>query len=81
MKSSVTAKPLAQVETPLLAVAVPQGSSLPASLVDLDRAAGGLLARALAAGDYKAKRDETLLVYGAGRHSASCSWASGKLLT
>ena len=67
MKSSVTAKPLAQVETPLLAVAVPQGASLPASLADLDRAAGGLLARALAAGDYKAKRDETLLVYGAGK--------------
>jgi leucyl aminopeptidase len=67
MKSSVAAKPLAQVETPLLAVAVPQGTSLPASLADLDRAAGGVLARALAAGDYKGKRDETLLVYGGGK--------------
>jgi leucyl aminopeptidase len=67
MKSSVVAKPLAQVETPLLAVAVPQGASLPASLAGLDRDAGGLLARALGAGDYKGKRDETLLVYGSGK--------------
>jgi leucyl aminopeptidase len=67
MKSSVTAKPLAQIETPLLAIAVPQGTTLPASLADLDRAAGGVLARALGAGDYKGKRDETLLVYGSGQ--------------
>src|SRR5258708_33365611 len=67
MKSSVAAKPLAQIETPLLAVAVPQGTSLPASLADLDRAAGGVLARALGAGDYKGKRDELLLVYGGGK--------------
>jgi leucyl aminopeptidase len=67
MKSTVAAKPLAQVESPLLAVAVPQGASLPASLADLDRAAGGVLARALGAGDYKGKRDETLLVYGGGK--------------
>ena len=67
MKSSVAAKPLAQVETPLRAVAVPQGTTLPASLADLDRAAGGGLARALGTGDYKGKRDETLLVYGGGK--------------
>ncbi len=67
MKSTVAATPLAQVETPLLAVAVSQGTSLPASLADLDRAAGGVLARALGAGDYKGKRDETLLVYGGGK--------------
>jgi len=67
MKSSVAAKPLAQIETPLLAIAVAQGTSLPASLAELDRAAGGVLARALGAGDYKGKRDETLLVYGAGK--------------
>jgi len=67
MKSSVAATPLAQVETPLLAIAVPQSTSLPASLADLDRAAGGVLARALGAGDYKGKRDETLLVYGSGK--------------
>jgi len=67
MKSSVATKPLAQIETPLLAIAVPQGTTLPASLADLDRAAGGVLARALGAGDYKGKRDETLLVYGSGK--------------
>jgi len=67
MKSTVAATPLAQVETPLLAVAVSQGTSLPASLADLDRAAGGVLARALGAGDYKGKRDETLLIYGGGK--------------
>jgi leucyl aminopeptidase len=67
MKSTVAGKPLAQVETPLLAVAVPQGTTLPASLGDLDRAAAGVLARALGAGDYKGKRDETLLVYGDGK--------------
>ncbi|HEV8266361.1 MAG TPA: leucyl aminopeptidase [Gemmatimonadales bacterium] len=63
MKSAVAAKAIAQFETPLLAVAVPEGTSLPASLADLDRAAGGVLSRALDAGDYKGKRDETLLVY------------------
>ena len=67
MKSTVTAQPLAQVETPLLAIAVPQGTSLLASLVDLDRAAGGALARALGTGDYKGKRDETLVVYADGK--------------
>ncbi len=67
MKSTVTAAPLAQVETPLLALAVPQGASLPPSLAELDRAAGGVLGRALGAGDYKGKRDETLLVYGGGK--------------
>ena len=67
MKSSIAAKPLAQIETPLLAVAVAQGTSLSASLGDLDRAAGGVLARALGAGDYKGKRDETLLMYGSGK--------------
>jgi len=70
MKSSVIAQPLAKVETPLLAVAVPQGTppSLPASLAELDRAAaGGGLARAIGAGDHTGKRDETLLVYSSGK--------------
>ena len=66
MKSTIAAKPLAQIETPLLAVAVPQGTALPASLADLDRAAGGGVARAFASGDYKGKRDESLLVYASG---------------
>lgn len=67
MKSTVAAKPLAQVGAPLLAVAVPQGASLPPSLGELDGAAGGVLARAIGAGDFKGKRDETLLVYGGGK--------------
>jgi leucyl aminopeptidase len=67
MKSTVAAKPLAQVGAPLLAVAVPQGVSLPPSLGELDGASGGVLARAIGAGDYKGKRDEMLLVYGGGK--------------
>ena len=67
MKSTIAAQPLAQVETPLLAIAVPQGTALPSSLAELDRAAGGVVARAFASGDYKGKRDEALLVYGNGK--------------
>ncbi|HYS19728.1 MAG TPA: leucyl aminopeptidase [Gemmatimonadales bacterium] len=63
MNSSVSTKRLAQVETPLLAVALATGSDLPAALTELDRAAGGVLARAFASGDFKGKRDETLLLY------------------
>jgi leucyl aminopeptidase len=58
--------PLAQVETPLLAIALTQGSAPPASLADLDRAAGGVVARAIKSGDFKGKRDETALLYPGG---------------
>jgi leucyl aminopeptidase len=58
MKSSISAKSLTSVETPLLALIVAQGS-LPA--VD------ATLERAVASGDYKGKKDETLLVYGGGK--------------
>jgi leucyl aminopeptidase len=61
----VTAAP-ADVETPLLAVAVAAGASLPATLETLDRATGGALARAYASGDFKGKRDETTLAYAGG---------------
>ncbi|HEY6853196.1 MAG TPA: leucyl aminopeptidase [Gemmatimonadales bacterium] len=64
MNSTIAAQPLAQVETPLLAVAVAAGTTLPPALADLDKSAGGVLARA--AGDFKGKRDEVLLVYAAG---------------
>jgi leucyl aminopeptidase len=67
MKSTIAATPLPQVEAPLLAVAVPQGTGMPPSLAALDRAAGGVLERALGTGDYKGKRDETVLVYGSGK--------------
>ncbi len=63
MKSTVVTTPLAQVETPLLAVALAQGSAVPSSLGELDQAAGGLLGRAIMSGDFKGKRDETSLVY------------------
>src|SRR2546425_8109636 len=61
--SAVATAALPQIETPLLAVALAQGSDVPASLTDLDKATGGLLARAIASGDFKGKRDETTLLY------------------
>src|SRR5205814_9897316 len=64
--SGVAGAPLSQVETPLLAVAVAQGSAVPASLADLDRAAGGIVARAITSGHFKGKRDETTLLYPSG---------------
>src|SRR5207302_10763117 len=57
---------LSQVDTPLLAVAVAQSSAVPASLADLDRAAGGVVARVIASGDFKGKRDEPTLLYPSG---------------
>src|SRR5207247_6469314 len=58
MKSTLVTAPLAQIETPLLAIALAQGSTLPKSLGELDRAAGGggVLARAVASGGFKGKR-------------------------
>src|SRR6266566_5992674 len=64
MNSAIASQPLAQVETPLLAVAVAAGSTLPPSLAALDKAAGGVLSRAAA--DFKGKRDDVVLVYPAG---------------
>src|SRR6266566_1730120 len=66
MTSGVASAPLAQVDAPLLAVALAQGSVLPASLADLDRAAGGVVARVITSGDFKGKRDETTLLYPTG---------------
>src|SRR2546426_9415320 len=66
MTSDVASAPLSQIDTPLLAVALAQGSAVPASLADLDRAAGGVVARAITSGDFKGKRDETTLLYPSG---------------
>ena len=55
-----------QHSTPFLAVIVPQQGTLPASLLPLDQAAGGALARAYAAGDLTGKKDEAVLLYPAG---------------
>jgi len=68
LTSTVVTAPLAQVETPLLAVALAQGRGVPASLAELDRATGGVVARAITSGDFTGKRDETALLYcGAGK--------------
>lgn len=63
MTSGAVSAPLAQVETPLLAVALAQGSAVPASLAELDRASGGVVTRAITSGDFKGKRDEAALLY------------------
>src|SRR5438270_4106444 len=62
MTGTTLTAPLAQVETPLLAVALAQGGAVPASLAEFDRAAGGIVARAMISGDFKGKRDETALL-------------------
>src|SRR5437899_3461885 len=70
MKSTLVTAPLAQIETPLLAIALAQGSTLPKSLGELDRAAGGGggSARAVPRGDFKGKGDGWLLASpGAGK--------------
>src|SRR5437667_446747 len=69
MTSGVASAPLAQIDAPLLAVALGQGSVLPTSLADLDRAAGGVVARVITSGDFKGKRDETTLLYPTGAKS------------
>src|SRR5438552_18534359 len=66
MTSGVASAPLAQIDAPLLAVALAQGSVLPTSLGDLDRAAGGVVARVIPSGDFKGKRGEATLVYPTG---------------
>src|SRR5207247_2393892 len=43
-----------------------RGSTVPAFLADLDRAAGGVVARVVTSGDFKGKRDETTLLYPSG---------------
>lgn len=64
MNSDVVTTALDQLETPLLAIAVPAGDATPASLADLDRATGGAITRAISSGDFRGKRDETALLYG-----------------
>jgi leucyl aminopeptidase len=62
MKITLLPAAPADVETPLLAVLVPTGD-LPASLKDVDTAAGGVMQRAFGSGDFKGKKDETSLLY------------------
>ena len=61
-ESAVVRAAPAGFQTPMLAIAVVRGG-LPASLAELDRAAGGALQRLSSAGDFNGKRDETALLY------------------
>ena len=63
---TIVTAPLASIETPLLAVALTEGTAVPASLAPLDQATGGVLGRAIASGDFSGKRDDTSLLYPAG---------------
>ena len=58
MKTIISTKPLANLDTPLLALLAAQGS-VPKLEANLERA--------IASGDYNGKKDETLLIYGAGK--------------
>src|SRR5260370_5361808 len=64
--STAVAAALASVDAPLLAVALAQGGAVPPSLSELDRAAGGVVGRAITSGDFKGKRDEMVLLYPSG---------------
>src|SRR5256886_10363122 len=66
MTSGVVSAPPPQAATRLHAGAFAQGSTVPAFLADLDRAAGGVVARVVTSGDFKGKRDETTLLYPSG---------------
>ena len=67
MRSRVTAAPLEQLPTPLLGLLVAElAGRLPDALAPLDGATGGMLTRAVAAGDFRGKREETLLLYPTG---------------
>ena len=52
------------VKTPLLALLLPAGNTVPAGLKSLDAALGGGLTRALKRGDFRGGRDETLHLQG-----------------
>jgi leucyl aminopeptidase len=64
--SSAVTTALASVDTPLLALALAQGGTVPPSLDEFDRAAGGVVGRAITSGDFKGKRDEMVLLYPSG---------------
>ena len=59
MKTQASSRSLATIDTPLLAVVVAQGGAIPFKDAALERA--------IATGDYKSKKDETLLINGSGK--------------
>jgi leucyl aminopeptidase len=73
----VQAKPVGY-ESPLLAVAVPRGD-LSSSVADLDGAAGGVIERLIASGDFTGKKDETAILYPSGTASRVLLVGLGKL--
>ncbi len=77
MKVSVarqTAKKLGSIAVDVLALPVPElpekGWRLPAAVAALDKALGGTLTAAVAAGDFRGKRGQSHLAYGTGRVKA-----------
>src|SRR2546422_10920467 len=78
VNGTVVSTPFAQVTTPLLALALPQGGTVPPSLVELDRAVGGVVGRAITSGDFKGKRDESALLYPGGGKARSEERRVGK---
>ena len=58
MKTQISTRALATMETPLLAIVVAQGGAVPFKDAAVERA--------IASGDYKSKKDEVLLIYGLG---------------
>jgi leucyl aminopeptidase len=61
---SVRRPDVAASDTPLLAILVGRGRTLPATLHDQDAALGGALERAYSSGDFRGGRDETLHLSG-----------------
>ncbi|HYW31084.1 MAG TPA: M17 family peptidase N-terminal domain-containing protein, partial [Gemmatimonas sp.] len=55
---------VANIDTPLLVVVLPPDASLPESLGALDASMQGALSRSIARRDFRAGRDETMLVVG-----------------
>jgi leucyl aminopeptidase len=70
MRTSISTQSRSALETPLLAVIVAQGA--------LEGMKDANLERAIATGDYKGKKDETLLVYGAGKAERILLVGAGK---
>jgi leucyl aminopeptidase len=67
---SIQAGDPAALRVPLIAVALQSGKPMPRVLARLDKSTGGGIARALRDKDFKAGRDETLILYAKGRGPA-----------
>ena len=62
LATTVRADSPESLDTPFLAIVVPEGSR-PASLDGIDRTSGGAISRVYKSGDFRGKRDETILLY------------------